>query len=319
MLRTFLALGLVLVWPRPGDALPAAPDAAHTHQIALGAATTWLVDSRNQPQPDSFDISIDHTLGDYISFHSQGLSETQASPLPLANAQASIDGTGCPSCGGGAFLASHADVRATLEYFVDVIGPVSQQETVLVPLLATCFLTADLDWDNKVPNSSTYAAAEVMYMYDADGNGAGNFTGAQSAQARTSGSLLPDSVFDLVDHTIMVPVPAGGFGTMRTTAAAQLRIHVDMGSGPGAIPAAFWQASALADPFIRVDPTWERADQYELVFSPGIGNQVVPEPSTKLLLISGAAGLACLNCVASVRRWRRERKADSVFPREPPS
>jgi hypothetical protein len=302
MLRTFLVLGLVLTWPRPSDALPAAPDAAHTHQIGLGGTYTWLVDSRDQPQPDSFEVSIDHELGEDISFHSQGLSETESSPVPLAKAQASIFGTGCPSCGGGASLASYADVRARLEYFVDVIGPASQQGTVLVPLLATCSLSADLDWDNKAPNSSTWAAAEVTYMYDADGNGAGNFTGAQSAEVRTPSYLLPDSVSDVVDHTIMVPVPAGGFGTMRTATLAHLMIHVDMGSGPGATPAASWQASALADPFVRIDPTWAHADQYELDFSPGIGNQVVPEPAAELLLISGAATLICLSRVTSARR-----------------
>jgi hypothetical protein len=173
-------------------------------------------------------------------------------------------------------------------------------------VLATCFLTADLDWANKLPNSSTYAAAEVTYTYDADGNGAGNFTGAQFAEARTA-SLFPNSVSDLVDHTVIVPVPAGGFGTMRARTAAQLRMHVDMSNDPGAIPAAFWQASALADPFVRVDPTWEFADQYELAFSSGIGNLPVPEPSAVLLLISGVATLVSFNRAASIRRRHRER------------
>lgn len=305
MLRTFLALGLTLAWPQPSDAQPAAQDAMHTHQIALGDLAEWLVDSRDQPQPDSFEIDIDHTSGEVFSFHSQGLSETEASPAPLAHAWASIDGSTSVT-GSGGFLASHADVRANLVYFVDVISPTSQQGTVFVPVLATCFLAADLDWDNQVPNSSTYGAAEITYMYDADGNGAGNFTGAQFAQARTD-SLFPTSVSDLVDHTVMVPVPAGGFGTMRVRTAAQLRINVSMNNEPGAIPAAFWQASAFVDPFIRVDPTWEFADQYELALSEGIGNLPVPEPSAVLLLISGVATLVSFNRATSIRRRHRER------------
>jgi len=56
-------------------------------------------------------------------------------------------------------------------------------------------------------------------------------------------------------------------------------------------------ASALADPYLYIDPTTPNAGLYSIVVSPGIGNVPLgstPEPSSVMLFGSGVAGLAGL-------------------------
>ncbi|MDJ0869808.1 MAG: hypothetical protein QNK03_27175 [Myxococcota bacterium] len=314
MLRTSLALGLALACWQASEALPATLDATHTLQISLGDGSQRQVDSRNQPQPNVFGVAVDHAADGLISFRLEGRSATEAAPVPLAETSVVIDGSACVSCDPKVSLAALADLRAELTYFVDVLAPAVQQELVFVPVLATCYLTAELDWDELLPSSSTDSHASVTHSFDVNGNGAGNFTFAEFAQVRTA-SLLPTSVSDLVDHTIMVPVPAGGFGTLRTKVTARVLTAVSMNNWPGSPSAASWQASALADPYIRVDPSWELADQYELVFSSGIENVPVPEPSVAPLYASAVLTLVLLERATSARRLRsrasRSRASDS--------
>ena len=91
---------------------------------------------------------------------------------------------------------------------------------------------------------------------------------------------------------------------MKMTVRARVLMGVSMNNEPASTPDAFWQASAFADPFIRVDPSWESADQYQLAFSSGIGNVAVPEPSAALLLSSTVVTLAFLKRATSARRLR---------------
>ena len=86
-MRTFLALGLALAWLQASDALAATWDATHTHQIGLGGGWEWLVDSRDQPQPDSFRIPINHSSGSLFSFDLLGESDTRDSPVLFARAR----------------------------------------------------------------------------------------------------------------------------------------------------------------------------------------------------------------------------------------
>ena len=54
--------------------------------------------------------------------------------------------------------------------------------------------------------------------------------------------------------------------------------------------------SGYVDPIFVIDPTWDRAKDFKLVFSEGISPQPqpVPEPATLLLIASGLMGLAGL-------------------------
>ena len=69
------------------------------------------------------------------------------------------------------------------------------------------------------------------------------------------------------------------------------------GSGPDV-------QSGNIDPVITIDPSFSFANQFTLVFSPGVGNSAlsanIPEPSTALILASGIAGVA-------IARSRRKR------------
>jgi hypothetical protein len=69
----------------------------------------------------------------------------------------------------------------------------------------------------------------------------------------------------------------------------ELNLQVSAGSGPS-LDSGF--ASASADPFIYVDPTFPAANQYSILVSPGVGNGIaaasVPEPGSAALLALSA-------------------------------
>ncbi len=65
-------------------------------------------------------------------------------------------------------------------------------------------------------------------------------------------------------------------------------------------------ASASIDPMMDIDPSFLFADDFQLLFSPGIGNSAspVPEPSTWAILLGGLAGLGVARLWASRRTTR---------------
>jgi hypothetical protein len=63
---------------------------------------------------------------------------------------------------------------------------------------------------------------------------------------------------------------------------------------------------AFADPLIEIDPAWEHASDFRVLFSSGIGVAAVPEPAAYLLW---AAGLAVLGCCV----WRQSEMGRTQF------
>jgi hypothetical protein len=93
----------------------------------------------------------------------------------------------------------------------------------------------------------------------------------------------------------------------RSGEVGELDLQVSVGSGPS-LNSGF--ASASADPFIYVDPSFSAASQYSILVSPGVGNGIasasVPEP--------GSAGLLALP--AGLLLWIAARRRTFARPAE---
>jgi hypothetical protein len=79
----------------------------------------------------------------------------------------------------------------------------------------------------------------------------------------------------------------------------------DDGFAGGSLPGGTTSASAFVDPYFAIAPGTPDADQYSLIFSPGVGNlplAAVPEPSTWVMLALGFAGVG----FAGSRRAQRK-------------
>ena len=50
-----------------------------------------------------------------------------------------------------------------------------------------------------------------------------------------------------------------------------------------------WMSTGFVDPTVEIDPTFADVSQYELLFSPDVGN--APLPSTWIMMLSGLLGL----------------------------
>jgi hypothetical protein len=93
-------------------------------------------------------------------------------------------------------------------------------------------------------------------------------------------------------------------GTLRTRASSgdtsnELTLQVQASTGDSLL---FSSASASADPFIFIDPSFPAAALYSIAVSPGVGNAEIteaPEPGTMSLFLGAAALLG-------VARWRRK-------------
>ncbi|MBN9562422.1 MAG: hypothetical protein J0H14_17100 [Alphaproteobacteria bacterium] len=75
-----------------------------------------------------------------------------------------------------------------------------------------------------------------------------------------------------------------------------------------------WTATAFADPSFAIDPTFARAGEYTLIFSPGLESIAVPEPPALPLFGFAALGIAG---VKLRRRFPAAEKPDRSQPYSP--
>jgi len=96
------------------------------------------------------------------------------------------------------------------------------------------------------------------------------------------------------DGTLALTMASGDTGMIQLTVQAASGFPI-----PGA-------ATAFADPFIRIDPTFANAGLYSIVVPDGVGNAPVPEPAETLLVLVGLTSLvSCLRLNGPIRRGPR--------------
>jgi len=154
-----------------------------------------------------------------------------------------------------------AGASATVQYFFQVLGNPGD----IVPILiATQLSTTGSHPSLGIGSASllvhTTAAGDVLAAACSDGScgGGSTFSGTLSTRARTG---------DINTLTLNAGASAGGNLSSQS-------------------------ATAFADPFIFIDPSFPTASLYSIAVSPGVGNAAaVPEPATAALAILGALAL----------------------------
>jgi hypothetical protein len=101
-------------------------------------------------------------------------------------------------------------------------------------------------------------------------------------------TLIENNTFPIAGGPISETVTSGLLQTIVLTAQSYVFFDVPANAGTGA-----GIATATVDPYVAIDPTFPLADEFSLVFSPYIGNEVITEPSnidepSGLILMSGA-------------------------------
>ena len=147
-----------------------------------------------------------------------------------------------------------------------------------VPVLVLTSLEASVSESPDASNANSASAIVALFGLSSVGgtivsNGPGTFA-CQSSPVDCTGQ-------DEVDADLALIVPSGSAERvfMQVIVAANSKFH--------------GHASAQIDPFIRIDPSFPNAADYEITVAGGVGNvSPVPEPSVLVLLLASLGGLS---------------------------
>jgi hypothetical protein len=260
--------------------------------LLLLSMPTW---SATLSLPDAqYRINVSYGIndngGDAISASAPGSYQVGCGLIPIC-ASATVSATPSPtivvsSTTSAVFLgqAAEADVNITYDYGVDC--PTCAPCTV-VPLTVTGFLQFDFSFGFGSTLQGGGATVDV-FGFDS----IHNFAGANMAEAVVGGNLCVNVFFPVSSSNCTLPA-AGTFTLptqVRVNQANQITISAGAGffQSPSTAETSF--AVSTVDPVISFAPGFDSTG-YEIVVSPGIGNQAasVPEPGTWALFGLGAA------------------------------
>ena len=232
-------------------------------------------------------VNLSDTSGFVIL--SQGNTETSrfgAGPISLSVGNEAVGGTVSylPSANLSANAAVYGEGNAssyeTAEYYFEVVGPAN----VEVPL--TVSAAAALSLGVATPN--------VAQLY------VGNASGPLLTENACYGAIAINCAGASFQSGFSVTAPI-------TVESNQIGDNVQLSLSVNANTlfsgASSDIQSGYIDPVITIDPSFSLASEFQLVFSPGVGNSPssVPEPATIALFAIGLAGLAAFRRTCGTR------------------
>ena len=201
------------------------------------------------------------------------------------------------SLGGGGALSAFGNIATAP--FVSLVGQAAAFGFPSNAVAAS--VTASLDYEFQVTGGNPGDVVPLLIATSLD------TVGRDGVHAWGFASINVGNVFGLgVGQAACTPgLNCGGGASFHGQLAVQMKsggpnatVHLGITASAGSSLIDEF-ASASADPFIFVDPSFANAALYTVTVSPGVANAPVPEPSRAVLLLGGLGALAML------RRRRR--------------
>jgi len=298
MAAAFLALAALYPAPAMADLIEVKlQDATYNEQVEYSTGpyvpddVVVVAKGQDSTLPENVGHTSSYSKGPFTFRHSGGAST--ASKGPSANAAILLSTTvNDPNV----FLAEGTswEHRAVsrVSYQVAVVNLEGTTIQHVVPVLVRGSLMVS---GSGQPGSPWDLLAYAAVGLNEDDNGyMGASFGHVALEMDEKGTLGVKTVPFVIPVPVAVGQNRGDFFHFWVweQAIASLQVHAQYGRDfPDYTLLGSGAATAWADPYFYIDPTWEFADSYGLVFSPGVEN-AVPEPGGAALMLTGVAFLA---------------------------
>lgn len=159
---------------------------------------------------------------------------------------------------------------------------------------------------NYIPGGNAFAVAEVKYTVVIDG-APGVLVPVYAVSHGSNVILTTDKLTFTAGSQVTVSGPGVSYvagdsttpidntGLLYLTSGSSYSVDVWAGAYVAWLNNSSGQASAFADPYFYIDPTFDHANDFSILVSDGISNtSAVPESSTWAMMILGFAGVGFL-------------------------